>query len=77
MRKERQRLKEVEAALAPAQKRYQELMELMASEELYADSERFDACMQEYTALSKKIPRLEDEWLELTEILEEGVSQNV
>ena len=77
LRKERQRLKEVEAALAPAQKRYQELMELMASEELYADSERFDACMQEYTALSKKIPRLEDEWLELTEILEEGVSQNV
>ena len=73
LRKERQRLKEVEAALAPAQKRYQELMELMASEELYADSERFDACMQEYTALSKKIPRLEDEWLELTEILEEGV----
>ncbi len=77
LRKERQRLKEVEAALAPAQKRYQELMELMASEELYADSERFDACMQEYTALSKKIPRLEDEWLELTEILEEGVPQNV
>lgn len=77
LRKERKRLKEVEAALAPAQKRYQELMELMASEELYADSARFDACMQEYTALSKKIPRLEDEWLELTEVLEEGVSHDV
>ena len=76
LRKERKRLKEVEAALAPAQKRYQELMDLMASEELYADSERFDACMREYTALSKKIPRLEDEWLELTEVLEGGTSHD-
>ena len=66
----RDRLKAVEAALEPAQKRYEELMALMASEELYNDSKRFDECMTEYTALSKKIPLLESEWLELTEILE-------
>ena len=73
LRKERQRLKEVEAALGPMRSRYDELMELMASEELYADADRFDQCMREYNALSKKIPALEEEWLELTEKIEEGV----
>ena len=72
MRNERKRLKEVEAALEPAQKRYEEVMALMASEELYADAARFDAAMQEYEALSKKIPKLEEEWLELTTLLEEA-----
>ena len=67
---ERQRLREVEAALEPARKRYDELMKLMASEELYADSARFDRAMKEYEALSKKVPALEEEWLELTEIIE-------
>ncbi len=72
LRVERQRLKEVEAALEPMRKRYDELMVLMASEELYADANRFDQCMREYNALSKKIPALEEEWLELTEKIEEG-----
>ena len=71
VKEERRRLKQVEAALKPAQARYQELMTLMASEELYADADRFDQCMKEYNALSKKIPRLEEEWLELTERIEE------
>ena len=70
LKKERERLKQVEAALAPAQERYKELMELMADEELYNDAKRFDECMAEYNALSKKIPALEQEWLELTETLE-------
>ncbi|MEE1158059.1 MAG: ABC transporter ATP-binding protein, partial [Atopobiaceae bacterium] len=68
----KKRLAEVEAALAPAQKRYAELMELMASEELYNDSAAFDRAMSEYTSLSKKIPVLEEEWLELTEKMEAG-----
>ena len=68
----KKRLAEVEAALAPAQKRYAELMELMASEELYNDSAAFDQAMSEYTSLSKKIPVLEEEWLELTEKMEAG-----
>lgn len=68
----RRRLKEVEAALTPAQERYAELMELMASEELYNDSDSFDRAMKEYGALSKKIPLLEEEWLELTEKMEAG-----
>ncbi len=73
LRNERKRLKEVEAALEPMRARYDELMTLMASEELYADSNRFDACMREYNALSKKIPALEEEWLELTEKVEAGI----
>ena len=71
LKKERTRLRELEAALGPAHARYDELMELMASEELYADASRFDVAMREYEALSKKIPKLEEEWLELTELLEE------
>ncbi|WP_455138883.1 ABC-F family ATP-binding cassette domain-containing protein [Thermophilibacter sp.] len=72
LKKERERLRQVEAALEPAQARLKELETLMADPELYNDAARFDACMSEYTALSKKVPSLEQEWLELTERLEEG-----
>ena len=72
VREEKKRLKQVEAALEPARARYEELMALMASEELYNDSARFDECMREYNALAKQIPALEEEWLELTEKIEEG-----
>lgn len=68
----KRRLAEVEAALGPAQERYAELMELMATDELYNDAGAFDQAMKEYTALSKKIPLLEEEWLELTEKMEAG-----
>ena len=71
LRKERERLRQVAAALEPAQARLAELETLMADQELYNDAKRFDECMSEYTALSKKIPALEQEWLELTERLEE------
>ncbi len=74
LKKERDRLKQVEAALEPARKRYEELMALMADENLYNDADRFDECMKEYTALSKKIPSLEEEWLELSEKLEEATN---
>ena len=73
LRSTKRRLQEVEAALGPAQKRYQELMDLMATEELYNDSKAFDQAMREYASLSKKIELLEEEWIELTEKLEEGV----
>ncbi len=76
VRNTKRRLKEVESALEPAQRRYQELMALMADEALYNDAAKFDACMNEYTALSKKIPILEEEWLELTTRLEEGIADD-
>ena len=74
LKKERDRLKQVEKALEPARKRYDELMALMADEALYNDAAKFDECMREYTALSKKIPALEEEWLELSEKLEEAAN---
>ena len=76
LRSTKERYAEVDRALAAATKRYDELMELMASEELYADQTRFDSCMQEYNALKQKIPALEEEWLELSTILEEAQNAN-
>ena len=73
LKAERDRLKAVEAALEPAQARLAELETLMADQELYNDAKRFDECMTEYAALSKKVPALEQEWLELTETLEEAL----
>ena len=70
LKAERDRLRQVEAALEPAQARLAELETLMADQELYNDARRFDECMTEYTALSKKVPALEQEWLELTEKIE-------
>lgn len=75
LRETKKRLDEVEAALAPAHKRYDELMTLMADEALYNDQQKFDECMAEYQALSKKIPALEAEWLELSEKMEADIDE--
>ena len=75
LRETKKRLDEVEAALTPAHKRYDELMTLMADEALYNDPQKFDECMAEYQALSKKIPALEAEWLELSEKMEADVDE--
>lgn len=72
LKDERRRLGEIESALGPLRRRYDELMGLMASEELYADADGFDRALREYNALSAKIPALEEEWLELTEVVEEA-----
>ena len=75
LRETKKRLDEVEAALTPAHKRYDELMTLMADEGLYNDPQKFDECMAEYQALSKKIPALEAEWLELSEKMEADIDE--
>ena len=75
LRETKKRLDEVEAALTPAHKRYDELMTLMADEALYNDPQKFDECMSEYQALSKKIPALEAEWLELSEKMEADIDE--
>ena len=75
LRETKKRLDEVEAALTPAHKRYDELMALMADEALYNDQQKFDECMTEYQALSKKIPALEVEWLELSEKMEADIDE--
>ena len=75
LRETKKRLDEVEAALTPAHKRYDELMMLMADEALYNDPQKFNECMTEYQALSKKIPALEAEWLELSEKMEADIDE--
>ena len=75
LRETKKRLDEVEAALTPAHKRYDELMTLMADEALYNDPQKFDEGMAEYQALSKKIPALEAEWLELSEKMEADIDE--
>ena len=72
LRSTKKRLKEVEAALEPVHKRYDELMQLMASEELYADRKKFDTCLAEYNKLKARIPKLEEEWLDLSTQVEEA-----
>ena len=75
LRETKKRLDEVEAALTPAHKRYDELVMLMADEALYNDPQKFDECMAEYQALFKKIPALEAEWLELSEKMEADIDE--
>lgn len=75
LKKTRVRLNMVDRDLEKKRARYQELMELMASEELYADQERFNAALAEYNELKKAIPALEDEWLELSTTIEEETAR--
>lgn len=73
----RTRLKRVDAELEKKRARYAELMELMASEELYADSDAFNKALGEYNSLKQEIPKLEDEWLELSETIEEETAREL
>ena len=65
------RLAAVERDMKKKQARYDELMELMASEELYADQAKFSEALAEYNGLKQELPKLEDEWLELSTTIEE------
>lgn len=69
------RLKKVETELEVKRARYDELMELMASEELYADQDAFSSALAEYNELKQQIPPLEDEWLELSTTIEEETAR--
>lgn len=73
----RNRLKKIEQSLDAKRKRYDELMELMASEELYADQDKFNAALGEYNGLKQEIPKLEDEWLELSTEIEEETAREL
>lgn len=71
------RLKKVETELEVKRARYDELMELMASEELYADQAAFSSALAEYNELKQQIPPLEDEWLELSTTIEEETAREL
>ena len=71
MRGTRKKLEATEKDLEKKRARYDELMELMASDELYADADKFNVAMREYNELKQSIPALEDLWLELSSTIEE------
>ncbi len=74
----RNQLKKIEAELdAKKRARYDELMKLMASEELYADQDKFNAALGEYNGLKQELPKLEDEWLELSTQIEEETAREL
>ena len=64
------RLKAVEAELQTVQARHDELVALMATPALYADPAAFEAAIAEYGGLKSRLPRLEEDWLALTEEIE-------
>jgi ATP-binding cassette subfamily F protein 3 len=70
LKEDRKRLKEVEAQLDADTMRHDELVELMASEDLYQEKEAFDKTLTEYNRLRKRIPQLEAEWFEITQRIE-------
>ena len=72
--KHKKRVKKIDELLPQKQARYDELMKLMASEELYQDKEAFSSTMREYNSLKLEIESLEEEWLELSSIIEEELS---
>ena len=73
----RNKLKKIEQTLDSKRKRYDELMELMATDELYADQDKFNAALGEYNGLKQEIPKLEDEWLELSTEIEEETAREL
>ena len=75
LKSRRTRLAALEKNLERDRARYDELMALMASEELYADQERFNAALAEYNDLKKTIADAEDEWLELSTEIEEEIAR--
>ncbi len=68
---EKRRLSKVEKEMAAAQKRHAELVEMMSSNDLYDDTAAFNKAMDEYSKLKPKLAQLEEEWLELSTLIEE------
>ncbi|MDR1183575.1 MAG: ATP-binding cassette domain-containing protein, partial [Coriobacteriales bacterium] len=74
LKDDRKRLGELEQQLNANGTRYDELVELMADEKLYQDKEAFDMTLTEYHTLRKRIPRLEEEWFEITQRIEQEMN---
>ncbi|MDR1083047.1 MAG: ABC transporter ATP-binding protein, partial [Coriobacteriales bacterium] len=73
LKDDRKRLGELEQQLDADTTRYDELVKLMADEKLYQDKEAFDKTLAEYHELRKRLPRLEEEWFEITQRLDQEI----
>ncbi len=70
-RDRRERLAVVDVRLQKTQSRHAELLELMADPAFYQDAVAFSEAMKEYAAVNSELPALEEEWLRLTQEIEE------
>ena len=68
---EKRRLSKVEKEMTAAQKRHAKLVEMMSSNDLYDDKAAFDKAMDEYSKIKPRLAQLEEEWLELSTLIEE------
>ena len=64
------RLAALNQDLEVAHRRHEELIALMATPELYSDQPAFDAAIAEYNILKARLPKLEEEWIAVTEEIE-------
>jgi len=73
-KEDRARLAVLEPALEQAQEEYDRIVEAMADEALYNDKERFAGLMDRYNELRRSIPKLEEEWLDITARIEDELN---
>jgi len=74
---ERGQLSGIEAEMEGVQARHDELLEMLAKQEIYADKVAFDAAMGEYGTVKARLSALEKEWFALTETIEEIEAEGV
>ena len=67
---DKDRLAILETELEQANARYERLMRDMADSELYRDTEAFNQALKEYQELKQSIPKLEEEWFDITTRIE-------
>jgi len=70
LKEDRKRLKVLDPELEQAQEEYDRIVEAMADEALYNDKEGFGKLLDRYNELRRRIPRMEEEWLEITARIE-------
>lgn len=70
LKEDRARLKKLEPELDEAQSEYDRIVAAMADEALYNDKDSFTAMLDRYNELKRRIPALEEEWLDITSRIE-------
>jgi ATP-binding cassette subfamily F protein 3 len=70
LKEDRERLKVLEPELEQAQAEYDHIVAAMADEALYNDKDAFTTKLDRYNELKQSIPRMEEEWLDITARIE-------
>ncbi len=70
-RERKERLASLDVRLQEAQAHHAKLLERMADPAFYENRAAFSAAMEEYSELRGELPRLEEEWLSLTQEIED------